>query len=149
LDRSKNQGHLLLKGKQDKMIVQSRHQSSTTAGSFDKDEESDEVGEPTTKLTKKQLAEQLRKTVDTVARKGAPRGQIQKVTSIGMFLEECVGLLDSAHPVTSFRNSGSDSKTPLRAFLILSSKENTKRWSRTHAPLSYTPADKIVMVQKR
>jgi type III restriction enzyme len=49
------------------------------------DEESEEVTTP--KLTKKQQAELLRQTVDTVGRAGAPGEQIQNVISVGMLSE--------------------------------------------------------------
>jgi type III restriction enzyme len=47
--------------------------------------EGDEEGEP--KLTKKQQAELLRQTVDTVGKAGQPGEQIQKVISVGMLSE--------------------------------------------------------------
>jgi type III restriction enzyme len=43
--------------------------------------------EPVKKLTKKQLAEQLRKKVDTIGRVGAPGEKIQSVISVGMLSE--------------------------------------------------------------
>jgi type III restriction enzyme len=48
-------------------------------------EEVEEVKEK--KLTRKQFAEQLRRTVDTVGKKGMPGEQIQKVISVGMLSE--------------------------------------------------------------
>ncbi|PWH10164.1 type III restriction endonuclease subunit R [Bacteroidetes bacterium SCGC AAA795-G10] len=51
-------------------------------------ETEDEVGEESTpKLTKKQQAELLRQTVDTVGKKGEPGEQIQNVISVGMLSE--------------------------------------------------------------
>ncbi|OGL47884.1 MAG: type III restriction endonuclease subunit R [Candidatus Schekmanbacteria bacterium RBG_13_48_7] len=49
------------------------------------DEES--IDEPTRKLSKAELAEHLRKTVDTVGQIGKPGEQIQKVISVGMLSE--------------------------------------------------------------
>ena len=56
------------------------------------DEESDENAEengtgPKKKLTKKDRAELLRKTVDTIGREGQPGEQIQNVISVGMLSE--------------------------------------------------------------
>jgi type III restriction enzyme len=48
-------------------------------------QQGDEEGEP--KLTKKQQAELLRRTVDTVGKVGQPGEQIQKVISVGMLSE--------------------------------------------------------------
>jgi hypothetical protein len=42
---------------------------------------------PKNKLTKKERAERLRKTVDTIERQGQPGEQIQNVISVGMFSE--------------------------------------------------------------
>jgi len=42
---------------------------------------------PIRKLSKKELAERLRKTVDTVGLVGQPGEQIQKVISVGMLSE--------------------------------------------------------------
>jgi type III restriction enzyme len=51
-------------------------------------ETEDEVGEESTpKLTKKQQAELLRQTVDTVGKEGEPGEQIQNVISVGMLSE--------------------------------------------------------------
>ncbi len=54
------------------------------AEAIDSDQDPDE-GEP--KLTKKQQAELLRQTVDTVGKAGRPGEQIQKVISVGMLSE--------------------------------------------------------------
>jgi len=51
------------------------------------DESSDETETPEKKLTKKQLAEQLRKAVDTIGKKGKAGEQIQNVISVGMLSE--------------------------------------------------------------
>ncbi len=51
----------------------------------DEDEEIEE--KPQKKLTKAELAEQLRLAVDTVGKKGQPGEQIQKVISVGMLSE--------------------------------------------------------------
>jgi len=48
---------------------------------------SEENDEPTPKLSKKDLAEYLRKKVDTVGRVGQPGEKIQKVISVGMLSE--------------------------------------------------------------
>lgn len=50
-------------------------------------EGSDEDEQPEKKLTKAQLAEQLRQAVDTVGKKGQPGEQVQKVISVGMLSE--------------------------------------------------------------
>lgn len=50
-------------------------------------ERTEEENEPTLKLSKKGLAEQLRKKVDTVGQVGKPGEQIQKVISVGMLSE--------------------------------------------------------------
>ncbi len=50
-------------------------------------EESEEDEQPVKKLTKAELAEQLRKAVDTVGKAGQPGEQIQKVISVGMLSE--------------------------------------------------------------
>jgi len=50
-------------------------------------EENEDEEKPKKKLTKAQLAEQLRKVVDTVGKKGEPGEQIQKVISVGMLSE--------------------------------------------------------------
>jgi type III restriction enzyme len=47
----------------------------------------DQEEEPTRKLSKKELAELLRRTVDTVGQIGKPGEQIQKVISVGMLSE--------------------------------------------------------------
>jgi Type III restriction enzyme, res subunit len=64
----------------------------TEAESRDEEEEiissqSEDEENGTTKLTKKQQAEYLRKTVDTVGRIGQPGEQIQNVISVGMLSE--------------------------------------------------------------
>jgi type III restriction enzyme len=43
--------------------------------------------EPVKKLSRKELAEQLRKKVDTIGRVGAPGGNVQSVISVGMLSE--------------------------------------------------------------
>jgi hypothetical protein len=59
----------------------------------EKDEEANEEtsaengGTPKKKLTKKERAEWLRKTVDTIGREGQPGEQIQNVISVGMLSE--------------------------------------------------------------
>src|SRR6202521_4145098 len=59
----------------------------------EKDEEASEEtveengDEPKKKLTKKERAERLRKTVDTIGREGQPGEQIQNVISVGMLSE--------------------------------------------------------------
>lgn len=49
--------------------------------------EDEEPGSPEPKLTKKQLAERLRRQVDTVGKKGQPGEKIQNVISVGMLSE--------------------------------------------------------------
>src|SRR5205814_2585708 len=56
-----------------------------TNGSSGDDEEDGET--PTKKLSKKDQAELLRQTVDTVGQSGKPGEQIQKVISVGMLSE--------------------------------------------------------------
>jgi type III restriction enzyme len=51
------------------------------------DESSDETETPEKKLTKKELAEQLRQAVDTIGKKGKAGEQIQNVISVGMLSE--------------------------------------------------------------
>ncbi len=53
----------------------------------DSGEESEEGEQPVKKLTKADLAEQLRKAVDTVGKRGQPGEQVQKVISVGMLSE--------------------------------------------------------------
>ena len=50
-------------------------------------EEAEEDNEPVHRLSKKEIAEQLRKKVDTIGKKGEPGEQIQKVISVGMLSE--------------------------------------------------------------
>lgn len=50
-------------------------------------ETEEQIDEPLRKLTKKELAESLRQTVDTVGQTGKPGEQIQKVISVGMLSE--------------------------------------------------------------
>jgi len=52
-----------------------------------KSEESAEDEKPVKKLTKAELAEQLRKAVDTVGKRGQPGEYVQKVISVGMLSE--------------------------------------------------------------
>lgn len=54
---------------------------------LDLDTEEDSEDQPEKKLTKKQLAELLRKTVDTVGKEGEPGEQVQNVISVGMLSE--------------------------------------------------------------
>ena len=51
------------------------------------EETSEENEEPVHKLSKKELAEYLRKKVDTIGRVGQPGEQVQKVISVGMLSE--------------------------------------------------------------
>jgi type III restriction enzyme len=53
----------------------------------DQGEDDDDDDEPVRKLTKKELAEQLRRQVDTVGQEGKPGEQIQNVISVGMLSE--------------------------------------------------------------
>jgi len=50
-------------------------------------EEAEENNEPVHRLSKKELAEQLRTKVDTIGKVGKPGAQIQKVISVGMLSE--------------------------------------------------------------
>jgi type III restriction enzyme len=50
-------------------------------------EEVEENNEPVHRLSKKEIAEQLRKKVDTIGKAGRPGEQIQKVISVGMLSE--------------------------------------------------------------
>jgi type III restriction enzyme len=50
-------------------------------------EEAEENNEPVHRLSKKKIAEQLRKKVDTIGKVGQPGEQIQKVISVGMLSE--------------------------------------------------------------
>lgn len=50
-------------------------------------EEEEENNEPVQRLSKKEIAEQLRKKVDTIGKVGKPGEQIQKVISVGMLSE--------------------------------------------------------------
>jgi type III restriction enzyme len=50
-------------------------------------EEAEENSEPVHRLSKKEIAEQLRKKVDTIGKVGKPGEQIQKVISVGMLSE--------------------------------------------------------------
>ena len=50
-------------------------------------EEDEENNEPVQRLSKKEIAEQLRKKVDTIGKVGKPGEQIQKVISVGMLSE--------------------------------------------------------------
>jgi type III restriction enzyme len=50
-------------------------------------EEAEENNEPVHRLSKKEIAEQLRKKVDTIGKVGKPGEQIQKVISVGMLSE--------------------------------------------------------------
>lgn len=61
------------------------HEEETSAENRTQD--TGEETEPTQKLSKKVLAERLRKTVDTVGQPGKPGEQIQKVISVGMLSE--------------------------------------------------------------
>ena len=56
-------------------------------GDEDRENEDGEDDEPVKKLTKKELAEQLRRQVDTVGQEGKAGEQIQKVISVGMLSE--------------------------------------------------------------
>ncbi len=60
-------------------------EEATTIASDDGEEVKED--KPTKKLTKAQLSEQLRRTVDTVGKKGQPGEQIQNVISVGMLSE--------------------------------------------------------------
>ena len=65
-------------------LAESQEEESTS-GEASVEEEASE--EPVTKLSKKELAERLRKIVDTVGRRGELGEQIQSVISVGMLSE--------------------------------------------------------------
>jgi type III restriction enzyme len=65
-------------------LAESQEEESTS-GEASVEEEASE--EPVTKLSKKELAERLRKIVDTVGRRGESGEQIQSVISVGMLSE--------------------------------------------------------------
>jgi type III restriction enzyme len=65
-------------------LAESQEEESTS-GEASVEEEASE--EPVNKLSKKELAERLRKIVDTVGRRGEPGEQIQSVISVGMLSE--------------------------------------------------------------
>ncbi|HTN70834.1 MAG TPA: DEAD/DEAH box helicase family protein [Methylomirabilota bacterium] len=56
-------------------------------GDEELDDDNNGDDEPVRKLTKKELAEQLRQQVDTIGQAGKPGEQIQKVISVGMLSE--------------------------------------------------------------
>lgn len=62
-------------------MAETQDEAITTVGDYDEEEK------PQRKLTKAELAEQLRKVVDTVGKKGEPGEQVQKVISVGMLSE--------------------------------------------------------------
>ncbi|HUW19517.1 MAG TPA: DEAD/DEAH box helicase family protein [Sedimentisphaerales bacterium] len=70
-----------------KVLEMAEAQDEPIPLSGDYDEETEEAEEPKKKLTRKQLAEQLREIVDTVGKRGKPGEQIQKVISVGMLSE--------------------------------------------------------------
>ncbi len=70
-----------------KVLGMAEAQDEPVSWNSNPNEESDEAEVTTKKLTKKQLAEQLRQTVDTIGRRGMPGEQIQKVISVGMLSE--------------------------------------------------------------
>ena len=56
-------------------------------GDEEREDDDGDDDEPVRKLTKKELAEQLRRQVDTVGQEGKAGEQIQKVISVGMLSE--------------------------------------------------------------
>lgn len=68
-----------------KVLNSAESETETVEIVVENDEDSEEVSTP--KLTKKQLAELLRQTVDTVGKAGEPGEQIQNVISVGMLSE--------------------------------------------------------------
>jgi type III restriction enzyme len=67
-------------------MAEAQEEPVTLDGGEERDDE-DENDEPIRKLTKKELAEQLRQQVDTVGQVGKPGEAIQKVISVGMLSE--------------------------------------------------------------
>lgn len=66
-------------------MAEAQDEAMSLAG-VDEENQNEEEG-PTRKLTRAELAEQLRKKVDTVGKKGEPGEQVQKVISVGMLSE--------------------------------------------------------------
>ena len=64
-----------------------RKNRSRLNGETSHEEDDGDEDEPVRKLTKKELAEQLRRQVDTVGQEGKPGEQIQNVISVGMLSE--------------------------------------------------------------
>jgi type III restriction enzyme len=70
-----------------KVLEMAEAKDEATSLRTDSGEESEEDEQPVKKLTKGELAEQLRKAVDTVGKRGQPGEQVQKVISVGMLSE--------------------------------------------------------------
>ncbi|MFU8767453.1 MAG: BPTD_3080 family restriction endonuclease, partial [Candidatus Methanoperedens sp.] len=62
-------------------------ESKEESAAFDSENDDEQNGDTTRKLSKKDLAEHLRQTVDTVGQTGKPGEQIQNVISVGMLSE--------------------------------------------------------------
>ncbi len=71
----------------DSKVLDQAESQDEPAPVIDEDEQEEETFEPTRKLSKKEQAEFLRLTVDTVGQIGKPGEQIQKVISVGMLSE--------------------------------------------------------------
>jgi len=65
-------------------IAEAKDEAASLVGAT---EENDDEEKPKKKMTKAELAEQLREIVDTVGKRGEPGEQIQKVISVGMLSE--------------------------------------------------------------
>lgn len=68
-------------------IAEAQEEPVTFNGEDDREEDEGADDEPVKKLSKKELAEQLRQQVDTVGKEGKPGEQIQNVISVGMLSE--------------------------------------------------------------
>ncbi len=68
-------------------LAETASETAEPGTELDSDEGQDSEEQPERKLTKKELAEQLRRKVDTVGQVGKPGGQIQNVISVGMLSE--------------------------------------------------------------
>ncbi|MFO7556965.1 MAG: DEAD/DEAH box helicase family protein [Desulfobacterales bacterium] len=71
----------------DSKVLELAEAHEETAHVIDADQDDDSEDTPERKLSKKELAESLRQTVDTVGQVGKPGALIQKVISVGMLSE--------------------------------------------------------------
>ena len=68
-------------------LAEAQEEPVALNGGEEPEDDGDHDDEPVKKLTKRELAEQLRRQVDTVGQQGKPGEQIQKVISVGMLSE--------------------------------------------------------------